>query len=64
MTTETPGGDWVEQLVELHVLAENGDADAARAAAEWVEDDPAARAVWASVDEDVAQLRHAAAAEK
>jgi hypothetical protein len=52
--------DWMEQLVELHVLAENGDADAARKAAEWVEKDGDARAVWASVEQDCAQLRQAA----
>lgn len=52
------GPDWVEQLVELHVLAENGDAEAARKAADWVAADPSARAIWASVERDCEQLRH------
>ncbi|GAA2866549.1 hypothetical protein GCM10010472_24880 [Pseudonocardia halophobica] len=51
------GTDWVEQLVELHVLAENGDADAARRAAEWVAEDPTARALWTSVENDCERLR-------
>ncbi|MCE0765754.1 hypothetical protein LWC35_23010 [Pseudonocardia kujensis] len=52
------GTDWIEQLVELHVLAENGDTEAARKAADWVADDPTARAMWASVERDCARLRH------
>jgi hypothetical protein len=49
--------DWVEQLVELHVLAENGDAEAARRAADWVAEDPAAHALWTSVERDCDRLR-------
>jgi hypothetical protein len=58
MTDVGHGQDWVEQLVELHVLAENGDTDAARRAADWVADDPSARALWTSVEHDCERLRH------
>jgi hypothetical protein len=48
---------WVDRLVELHVLAENGDHAAARQAARWVDGDPAARRIWESVERDCQQLR-------
>jgi hypothetical protein len=38
-----PEPDWRDALVELHILAEHGDPDAATRAARWLARDPAAR---------------------
>lgn len=40
------GDAWRDRLVELHVLAEHGDDDAARTAQRWLSSDAAARHVW------------------
>jgi hypothetical protein len=40
---------WIDRLVELHVLADNGDAEAAAAAASWIAEDAEARRVWEDV---------------
>lgn len=48
---------WVDQLVELHVLAEHGDTSAAQQAEAWVAEDSAARTVWESVEHACAQVR-------
>jgi hypothetical protein len=40
---------WRDQLVELHVLADHGDRDAAAAAAAWLADDELARQAWDTV---------------
>ncbi|GAA4883870.1 hypothetical protein [Actinomycetospora straminea] len=42
---------WVDRdrLVELHVLAANGDTTAAAHANKWMADDPVARRMWDSV---------------
>jgi ferric-dicitrate binding protein FerR (iron transport regulator) len=45
-----PGRDWKDQLVELHVLAANGDSAAASEAERWLADDPEARKAWAEVE--------------
>lgn len=37
---------WIDQLVELHVLAEHGDEASAAAAARWIAEDVHAREVW------------------
>jgi hypothetical protein len=39
----------VDRLVDLHVLAANGDEDAAARADEWMAGDPVARRLWDSV---------------
>lgn len=44
---------WRDQLVELHVLAEHGDPDAAATARLWLATDDDARRVW----EDVERIR-------
>ena len=46
-----------DRLVELHVLAENGDAAAAAEAGEWLSDDPDARRIWHQVDAQCQELR-------
>ena len=44
-----PEPDWRDALVELHILAEHGDPDAATRAARWLARDPAARHAWDEV---------------
>lgn len=46
MNTET---DWRDALVELHVLAENGDLNAATEAARWLASDATARHAWDAI---------------
>jgi hypothetical protein len=46
-----------DHLVELHVLAENGDAEAAAEAARVIAADGEARRVWETVESDCRQLR-------
>ncbi|WP_433786811.1 hypothetical protein ACQPX6_08305 [Actinomycetospora sp. CA-101289] len=46
-----------DRLVELHVLAEHGDAAAAAEAREWLSDDPDARRIWHQVDAQCQELR-------
>lgn len=41
---------WHDRLVELHVLAEHGDLDAAASAQRWLATDPAAARIWLEVD--------------
>jgi hypothetical protein len=43
------GAGWRDRLVELHILADNGDAAAAAAAERWCASDPAARQAWDEV---------------
>jgi len=50
-----------DRLVELHVLAEQGDAAAAAEAREWLSDDPDARRIWHQVDAQCQELRAGAA---
>lgn len=50
-----------DRLVELHVLAEHGDASAAAEAREWLSDDPEARRIWHQVDAQCQELRAGAA---
>jgi hypothetical protein len=42
-------GSWRDTLVELHVLAEHGDAKAAADAAHWLDRDADARQMWDEV---------------
>ncbi|MFC5995786.1 hypothetical protein ACFQE5_16370 [Pseudonocardia hispaniensis] len=51
--------EWVDRLVELHVLAENGDAAAAAEAGNWIASDDEARRVWEDVARTCDQLRAA-----
>lgn len=55
------GGEdgWLDQLVDLHVLAECGDTTASAAAEQWIAADPAARTMWQQVEQDCAQVRTA-----
>jgi hypothetical protein len=46
MNSET---QWRDALVELHILAEHGDHDAATEAARWLARDATARHVWDAV---------------
>jgi hypothetical protein len=49
---------WIDRLVELHVLADNGDSDAAAAAASWIAEDTEARRVWQDVQRVCDQVRN------
>ena len=53
---------WIDRLVELHVLADNGDLGAAAAATSWIAEDTEARLVWEDVQRDCDQIRKAAQA--
>jgi hypothetical protein len=57
-----PGGarhaQWIDRLVELHVLADNGDSEAAAAAASWIAEDTEARRVWEDVKRVCDQVRN------
>lgn len=61
ISTAGPGPsdpEWLDRLVDMHVLSENGDAEAAAAAREWLERDPEARRVWGEVQR-TCELLHA-----
>jgi hypothetical protein len=49
---------WIDRLVELHVLADNGDPEAAAAAASWIAEDTEARKVWEDVQRVCDQVRN------
>ena len=51
------GPDWRDALVELHILAEHGDTDAATRAARWLARDPAARHAWDAVQQTCDTVR-------
>ena len=51
--------DWRDRLVELHVLAANGDLDAAAAAEAWLASDQEARAAWNEVQRTCDELHRA-----
>jgi hypothetical protein len=51
-------GAWRSQIVELHVLAEHGDIEAASAAERWMATDRAARRLWDEVDTDCREIRN------
>lgn len=46
-----------DRLVELHVLAEHGDAAAAAEARDWLDNDPDARRIWHQVETQCQELR-------
>jgi hypothetical protein len=50
---------WIDRLVELHVLADHGDTAAADAAASWMAEDGDARRVWEDVQQTCDQVRAA-----
>jgi ferric-dicitrate binding protein FerR (iron transport regulator) len=54
-----PDRDWMDELVELHVLAASGDTGAASAAERWMAGDPAARKAWAEVEDTCDRIRAA-----
>ena len=49
--------NWRDRLVELHILAENGDDEAARTAQRWLAGDAEARHIWNEVEETCHQVR-------
>jgi ferric-dicitrate binding protein FerR (iron transport regulator) len=49
----------MDELVELHILAANGDSAAASAAERWMADDPAVRKAWTEVEDMCARIRAA-----
>jgi hypothetical protein len=49
---------WIDRLVELHVLADNGDSEAAAVAASWIAEDAEARRVWDDVQRVCDQVRN------
>jgi hypothetical protein len=53
-----PTRPWIDRLVELHVLADNGDPEAAAAAASWIAEDTEARKVWEDVQRVCDQVRN------
>jgi anti-anti-sigma regulatory factor len=53
--------EWIDRLVDLHVLAAHGDTDAAAQADRWMADEPDARRLWDSVAGTCEQLRAASA---
>ncbi|MDN5913881.1 MAG: hypothetical protein L0I76_01970 [Pseudonocardia sp.] len=54
-----PDGAWRDRLVELHVLAENGDEAAAGEAQAWIASDERARRAWHEIESTCHQLRGA-----
>lgn len=55
MTRQDTG--WLDRLVELHVLAENGDTASAAEADAWIAADGEARRVWEDVARACDQVR-------
>lgn len=49
---------WIDRLVELHVLAEHGDTAAAATAARWIAEDTEARRRWEDVQRTCDQVRN------
>jgi hypothetical protein len=56
---DMPDRDWMDELVELHVLAASGDTAAASAAERWIAADPAVRKVWTEVENTCDRVRAA-----
>ncbi|MFC4942846.1 hypothetical protein [Pseudonocardia sp. GCM10023141] len=50
-------GSWRDRIVDLHVLAENGDPDAAATARQWLDRDAEARRVWDEVEQTCDRIR-------
>ena len=50
-------GTWRDRIVELHVLVEHGDANAAIAAQRWLATDGEARRVRSAIEEDCHRVR-------
>ncbi|HWM01082.1 MAG TPA: hypothetical protein VNP92_01980 [Actinophytocola sp.] len=49
--------DWRDRLVELHVLTDHGDGEAAAAAAAWLAEDEHARWAWDTVQRTCDEVR-------
>lgn len=60
-TTEATYPEWIDRLVDLHVLAAHGDTDAAIQADQWMAEDPDVRRVWDRVAR-TCELLHAPSA--
>jgi hypothetical protein len=56
---QAPDRDWLDELVELHVLAASGDTAAASAAERWIAADPAVRKAWTEVENTCDRVRAA-----
>jgi len=54
---EVPDRDWLDELVELHILAASGDSAAASAAERWMSADPAVRQAWTEVEKTCDRIR-------
>ena len=50
-------GGWRNRIVELHVLTEHGDVEAASTAQRWLATDDEARRLWDEVDQDCRKVR-------
>jgi hypothetical protein len=48
---------WRDRIVELHVLVEHGDADAANAARQWLATDGEAQRMWDEIERDCRRVR-------
>ena len=51
------GDDWRDRLVELHILADHGDRQAAEVAAAWLAEDEHARRIWVAVQRTCDDIR-------
>ncbi len=60
MATMRPD-DWRDRLVELHVLTDHGDGEAAAAAAAWLAEDEHARWAWDTVQRTCDEVRRSGA---
>jgi hypothetical protein len=47
---------WRDEVTELHVLARNGDAEAAAVAARWCAEEPRVRQLWDEVEHACGQV--------
>jgi ferric-dicitrate binding protein FerR (iron transport regulator) len=56
---DVSGREWMDELVELHVLAASGDSAAASAAERWMAADPAVRQAWTKVEDTCDRIRAA-----
>lgn len=58
-TPVDPDSAWRDRLVELHVLAEHGDTDAAGEARTWIASDARAHRAWHEIEDTCQRLRGA-----
>jgi hypothetical protein len=63
-TASPRGDDRRDRLVELHVLADHGDREAAATAAAWLAEDDHARRIWVSVQRTCDDIRRGCAGDE